>query len=121
MDTHNQTDMHSRADIIGQVFNIKVHEYIQFLKKNKTFGDVEACMFNIISSDVICTLSVFLYVCAVSICFLYTNSVCIGIFYIIFILLYSAFRTVCILFTFFSVLLDYICLHIPGSFMQFFI
>ncbi|CAI9260839.1 unnamed protein product [Lactuca saligna] len=44
MDTHHQTDMHSRADIIGRVFNIKVREFIRFLKEDKTFGDVEACV-----------------------------------------------------------------------------
>ncbi|CAI9259361.1 unnamed protein product [Lactuca saligna] len=42
MDTHHQTDTHSRADIISHVFNIKVREFIRFLKEDKSFGDVEA-------------------------------------------------------------------------------
>nr|KAJ0193121.1 hypothetical protein LSAT_V11C800395800 [Lactuca sativa] len=44
MDTHGQRDVHSRADIIARVFNIKVHEFINFLKENITFGGVDACM-----------------------------------------------------------------------------
>ena len=47
MDAHHQTDPHSRADIIARVFNIKVHDFIRFLKEDKTFGVVEACMFSI--------------------------------------------------------------------------
>ncbi|CAI9290380.1 unnamed protein product [Lactuca saligna] len=42
MDTHMQGDVHSRADIIARVFNIKVHEFVRFLKQDKTFGEVEA-------------------------------------------------------------------------------
>ncbi|XP_042753010.1 uncharacterized protein LOC122195309 [Lactuca sativa] len=47
MDAHHQTDPHSRADIIARVFNIKVHDFIRFLKEDKTFGVVEAYLYTI--------------------------------------------------------------------------
>ncbi|CAI9281139.1 unnamed protein product [Lactuca saligna] len=47
MDTHRQTDSHSRAYIIARVFNIKVHDFIRFLKEDKTFGGVETYLYTI--------------------------------------------------------------------------
>nr|KAJ0214855.1 hypothetical protein LSAT_V11C300108020 [Lactuca sativa] len=47
MDAHHQTNPQSRADINAGVFNIQVHDFIRFLKEDKTFGVVEACMFSI--------------------------------------------------------------------------
>ncbi|CAI9290023.1 unnamed protein product [Lactuca saligna] len=47
MDTHSQRDVHSRADIIARMFHVKVHEFIDFLKKDKTFGDVDAYLYTI--------------------------------------------------------------------------
>ncbi|KAL7598611.1 hypothetical protein Lser_V15G26561 [Lactuca serriola] len=47
IDAHQQTDLHNRADIITRVFNIKVHDFIRFLKEDKTFGKVEAYLYTI--------------------------------------------------------------------------
>lgn len=45
MDAFGQTGPHSRADIIARVFKIKIQSFIQFLKEDKTFGEIDACMF----------------------------------------------------------------------------
>ncbi|KAL7588139.1 hypothetical protein Lser_V15G39993 [Lactuca serriola] len=42
METYSQRDVHSRADVIARVFEMKVKAFISFLKEDKTFGEVEA-------------------------------------------------------------------------------
>ena len=45
MDAIGQRDIQNRPDIIARIFKIKVHAFINFLKEDKTFGDVSACKF----------------------------------------------------------------------------
>lgn len=45
MNSHHQTDVGSRADIISRVFHMKVPAFIAYLKSDKTFGPVSACKF----------------------------------------------------------------------------
>ena len=45
IDTHQLGSAQNRPDVIARVFRMKVVEFVAFLKKDKTFGDVSACKF----------------------------------------------------------------------------
>ncbi|XP_052625415.1 uncharacterized protein LOC111890051 isoform X1 [Lactuca sativa] len=47
MNSHHQTDVGSRADIISRVFHMKVTAFIAYLKSDKTFGPVSAYLYTI--------------------------------------------------------------------------
>ncbi|CAI9303567.1 unnamed protein product [Lactuca saligna] len=47
MDDIGQRDIQNRPDIIARIFKIKVHAFINFLKEDKTFGDVNAYLYTI--------------------------------------------------------------------------
>lgn len=42
---HNQTNTHSKANIISRIFHVTVKALITFMKEDKTFGDVIACKY----------------------------------------------------------------------------
>lgn len=45
MDAQSQRDPHIMTNIIARVFKIKVQTFIKILKEDKTFGDIDSCMF----------------------------------------------------------------------------
>ncbi|XP_023734499.3 uncharacterized protein LOC111882374 [Lactuca sativa] len=47
MDAIGQRDIQNRPDIIAHIFRIKVRAFINFLKEDKTFGDVSAYLYTI--------------------------------------------------------------------------
>ncbi|KAL7608940.1 hypothetical protein Lser_V15G10580 [Lactuca serriola] len=47
MDRYHEKDPNSRAYIIARVFKVKVHGFVDFLKQDKTFGDVDAYLYTI--------------------------------------------------------------------------
>ncbi|XP_052625048.1 uncharacterized protein LOC111889939 [Lactuca sativa] len=47
MDAIGQRDIQNRPDIIARIFKIKVHVFINFLKEDKTFGDISAYLYTI--------------------------------------------------------------------------
>ncbi|XP_023750894.1 uncharacterized protein LOC111899269 [Lactuca sativa] len=47
MDMHDQRDPQSRADIIARVFKLKVQSFINYLKQDKPFGEIDAYLYTI--------------------------------------------------------------------------
>lgn len=46
MDMHDQRDPQSRADIIARVLELKVQSFINYLKQDKPFGEIDVCTYN---------------------------------------------------------------------------
>lgn len=66
METYGQHDVHSRADVIAIVFEMKARAFIMFLKEDKTFGEVEArkchCFFFITCLSCLWFLTLYIFV-----------------------------------------------------------